>query len=314
MARAPMLDLARKSPRTGLSLVVLALPVALFVLLCLSSGTFRSLENLANVNSQIAALMIASLGQGIVAISGGIDLSVGAVMSLTSAILVTADPAWGVPLALAMGVSVGLVNGFGVTLFKVHPLVMTLATMTFVQGVALLLHPVPGGAVPGYLRALAVSQVAGIPAAFFWCAAAILLAWYLLGRSPFGLRTYAVGANPVSAGRNGIAVTRLKVACFVLCSLSAVIAGIFLTARVGAGDSTMGNPYSLDTVTAMALGGVQLAGGTGSVLGIVAGVITLGLISNGMNLLGVSPFLRAALTGALLLVAIGLQRRESIGA
>lgn len=309
-----MLDLARKSRRTGLSPIVLALPLALFVLLCLSSGTFRSLENLANVNSQIAALMIASLGQGIVAISGGIDLSVGAVMSLTSAILVTADPAWGVPLALAMGVGVGLVNGFGVTLFRVHPLVMTLATMTFVQGVALLLHPVPGGAVPGYLRTLAVSQVAGMPAAFFWCAAAILLAWFLLGRSPFGLRTYAVGANPVSAARNGIAVTRLKVACFVLCSLSAVVAGIFLTARVGAGDATMGNPYSLDTVTAMALGGVQLAGGTGSVLGIVAGVITLGLISNGMNLLGVSPFLRAALTGGLLLVAIGLQRREAIGA
>jgi ribose transport system permease protein len=309
-----MLDLARRSRRTGLSPIVLVLPVALFVLLYLSSGTFRSQENLANVNSQIAALMIASLGQGIVAISGGIDLSVGSVMSLTSAILVTADPAWGVPIALAMGAGVGLINGFGVTLFKVHPLVMTLATMTFVQGVALLLHPVPGGAVPGYLRALAVSQVAGVPAAFFWCGTAILLAWYLLGRSRFGLRTYAVGANPISAGRNGIAVARLKVACFVLCSLSAVVAGIFLTARVGAGDATMGNPYSLDTVTAMALGGIQLAGGSGSVLGIVAGVLMLGLISNGMNLMGVSPFLRAAVTGALLLVAIGLQRREAIGA
>lgn len=309
-----MLDLARKSRRTGLSPIVLALPVVLFVLLCLSSPTFRSLENLANVNSQIAALMIAALGQGIVAISGGIDLSVGSVMSLTSAILVTADPAWGVPLALAMGVCVGLVNGFGVTLFRVHPLVMTLATMTFVQGVALLLHPVPGGTVPTYLRTLAVSQVAGLPAALFWCAVAIVLAWYLLNRSRFGLRTYAVGANPVSAARNGIAVTRLKVACFVLCSLSAVVAGIFLSARVGAGDATMGSPYSLDTVTAMALGGVQLAGGTGSVPGIVAGVITLGLMSNGMNLLGVSPFLRAAVTGALLLVAIGLQRREAIGA
>lgn len=309
-----MLDLARKSRRTGLSPIVLALPVALFALLCLSSATFRSVENLANINSQIAALMIAALGQGIVAISGGIDLSVGSVMSLTSAILVTADPAWGVPLALAIGASVGLVNGLGVTLFKVHPLVMTLATMTFVQGVALLLHPVPGGAVPPYLRTLAVSQVAGLPAALFWCAVAIFLAWYVLNRSRFGLRTYAVGANPVSAGRNGIAVTRLKVACFVLCSLFAVVAGIFLTARVGAGDATMGNPYSLDTVTAMALGGVQLAGGTGSVLGIVAGVVTLGLMSNGMNLLGVSPFLRAAVTGALLLAAIGLQRREAIGA
>jgi ribose transport system permease protein len=309
-----MPELARKSRRTGLSPIVLALPVALFVLFCLSSSTFRSLENLANVNSQIAALLIASLGQGLVAIAGGIDLSVGSVMSLTSAIVVTADPTWGAPMALAMGVAVGLTNGLGVTLCRVHPLVMTLATMTFIDGVALLVHPVPGGVVPGHLRTFAVSQVGGVPAAFFWCAAAILFVWYLLNHSPFGLRTYAVGANPVSAGRNGISVTPHKIACFVFCSLSATIAGIFLTARVGAGDPTMGNPYSLDSVTAIALGGVQLAGGVGSVLGVVAGVTTLGLISNGMNLLGISPFLRTALTGAILLAAIGLQRRETIGA
>ncbi|MDF2371395.1 MAG: ABC transporter permease [Rhizobiaceae bacterium] len=309
-----MFELIQKSRRSGLSLIVLALPITLFILLCLSSSTFTRFENLANVNSQIAALLIASLGQGLVAISGGIDLSVGAVMGLTSAILVTVDPALAVPLALAVGVVVGLVNGFGVTLFNVHPLVMSLATMTVVQGMALAVHPIPGGTVPAFLRTMAVSRFAGMPAAFFWCVGAIVFAWFLLNLSRFGLRTYAVGANPISAGRNGIAVIRHKVLCFVLCSLSAVIAGIFLSARVGAGDATMGASYSLDTVTAMALGGVQLAGGTGSVLGVVAGVLTLGLISNGMNLMGISPFLRAALTGVLLLAAIGFQRRETIGA
>ncbi len=309
-----MLDLKRRSRRTGLTPIALALPLALFILLCLSSSTFTSLENLANVNSQIAALLIASLGQAIVAISGGIDLSVGAVMGLTSAILVTVDPSLAVPLAYAMGIAVGLVNGLGVTFFNVHPLVMSLASMTFVQGLALLVNPVPGGVVPGYLRTLAVSEPLGLPAALFWSVGVILLAWYLLNRTRFGLRTYAVGANPASAQRNGVSAARHKVACYVLCSLAAVTAGIFLTARVGAGDATMGAAYSLDTVTAMALGGVQLAGGAGSVLGVVAGVLTLGLISNGMNLLGISPFLRAAVTGVLLLAAIGLQRREAIGA
>jgi ribose transport system permease protein len=309
-----MLDLRRNARRTGLTAISLALPCALFLLLCATSSTFTNLQNLVNVNSQITALLIASLGQAIVAISGGIDLSVGAVMSLTSAILVNADSFWGVPLALAMGVAVGLVNGCGVTLFNVHPLVMTLATMTFLQGVALLVHPVPGGAVPDYLRASAVSELAGIPASTVWSIAAFLLAWLLLKRSRFGLRIFAVGGNPASAGRNGLAVVRLKMGCYILCSLSAVMAGIFLTARVGAGDATMGAPYALDTVAAIALGGIQLAGGAGSVLGVVAGVLTLGLISNGMNLLGISPFLRAAITGVLLLTAIGLQRREAIGA
>jgi ribose transport system permease protein len=309
-----MFDLRRNSRRNGLTAISLGLPCALFLLLCVTSSTFTNLQNIVNVNSQITALLIASLGQAIVAISGGIDLSVGALISLTSAILVNVGSLWGVPLALAMGVAVGLVNGWGVTLFNVHPLVMTLATMTFLQGVALLVHPVPGGAVPDYLRAMAVSELGGIPSAVFWGLTAIALAWLLLKRSRFGLRVYAVGGNPSSAGRNGLAVVRLKMSCYVLCSLSAVMAGVFLTARVGAGDATMGAPYALDTVAAIALGGIHLAGGTGSVVGVVAGVLTLGLISNGMNLLGISPFLRAALTGVLLLAAIGLQRRETIGA
>lgn len=309
-----MFDLAARSRRTGLSPITPALPLALFILLSVTSTTFLSLQNLTNVNSQITALMIASLGQALVAIVGGIDLSVGSVMSLTSTILVTADPLWAVPLVLAMGVAVGLVNGVGVTYFNVHPLVMTLATMTFLQGVALLVSPVPGGAVPEYLRRLAVVQIAGIPAALLWCLIAVVTAFILLNHTRFGLRAFAVGANPLSAERNGISVSRHKVACYVLCSVTAAIAGIFLTARVGAGDPTMGASYSLDTVTAIALGGVQLAGGSGSVLGVVAGVVTLGLMSNGMNLLGISPFLRSAATGLLLLVAIGLQRRETIGA
>lgn len=309
-----MFDRSRHARRTGLSVITLALPLALFLLLSFGSPTFTNVQNLMNVNSQITALLIASLGQAVVAVSGGIDLSVGAVMSLTSAILATADPFWALPLVLAMGIAVGLVNGIGVTLFNVHPLVMTLATMTFLQGLALLVHPVPGGSVPPFLRALAVSDLAGIPAAALWCAGFILLTWILLTRSRFGLRVFAAGANPASAARNALPVQKLKIACYVLCSLAAVFAGIFLTARVGAGDATMGAPYSLDTVAAIALGGVQLAGGTGSVIGVVAGVITLGLVSNGMNLLGISPFLRAAITGVLLLGAIGLQRRETIGA
>lgn len=309
-----MADRRRPRGRGGLTTITVALPAFLFLLLLVFSPTFSGLQNLANVNSQITALLIASLGQAIVAISGGIDLSVGAVMSLASAILVTADPVLAVPLVFLMAVAVGLVNGVGVTRFNVHPLLMTLATMTFLQGLALLVSPVPGGTVPGWLRTLAVADLGPVPAATLWSAAAILLAWLLVARSRFGLRIHAVGGDPASAARNGLAVVRLRIACHVLCSLAAAVAGIFLTARVGAGDATMGAPYGLDSVAAIALGGVQLAGGIGSVPGVVCGVLTLGLIANGMNLLGISPFLRAAITGVLLLVAVGLQRREAIGA
>lgn len=310
-----MMSLARiGSGRSGLSMIALGLPVVLFAALGFASPSFLSLQNFANVNSQITALLIVSLGQLIVAVSGGIDLSVGSVLSLATVILVTVDPALAVPAALLAGLTVGLVNGVGAAVFRVHPLVMTLATMTIVQGLALMLHPVPGGNVPDYLVSLATFSFLGMPAAFFWCALFIAVTALLLRATRFGIRIFAIGANAQNTARNGIAVLWHQVACYVLCSLAAVMAGIFLAGRVSSADATMGASYALESVTVIALGGVQLAGGVGSVSGVVAGTITMGLMANGMNLIGLSPFIRAASTGLLLLVAVSLQPRKAIGA
>ena len=303
----------RRLGRSGLGLVSLGLPVVIFVLLSLFAPDFFSPQNIANVNSQIAALMIVALGQLIVVLIGGIDISVGSVVSLTSVLIGTLDPSYAVAAAIALSLLVGLVNGIGVAWFCVHPLVMTLASMTFVQGLALLILSGAGGAVPGLLVAMAKSNVAGLPAAFFWCVGAIAAASLLLHRSAFGLRIFAIGANAQSAILSGVGVTAPRIVCYALCSLSGAVAGIYLTGRIASADPTMGQPFGLDSVTAIALGGVQLSGGIGSVTGAALGTITLGLIANGMNLLGVSPFFRAALTGALLLGAVSLQRRKVIG-
>jgi ribose transport system permease protein len=232
---------------------------------------------------------------------------------LTSAIIVSVDPSLAVPLALAAGLLVGLVNGVGVAVFAVHPLVMTLASMTFLQGLALLILPVPGGKVPDYLEAMVDFTYLGLPAAFFWCLFFAVLTSVLLGMTRFGLRLFAIGANPDSAARNGVNVTANRITCYVLCALGGVMAGLFLAARVASADATLGAAFGLESVTAIALGGVQLAGGIGSVPGVIAGTIALGLMTNGMNLVGVSPFIRAAATGALLLAAISLQPRKTIG-
>ena len=134
----------------------------------------------------------------------------------------------------------------------------------------------------------------------------------LLYRTRFGLRIFAIGANAQSASSTAcVSPRRGRLLCPLLAGRR--VAGIYLTGRISSGDPTMGQPFSLDSVTAIALGGVQLSGGVGSVIGAVLGTITLGLITNGMNLLGVSPFFRAALTGVLLLGAISLQQRKAIG-
>lgn len=300
--------------RSGLSRYTIGLPILLFIVLAVAVPNFTETRNLANISAQITALLIVTLGQLVVALIAGIDLSVGSVMSLASCIVAThADPVWGITLALALGVIVGLVNGIGVAFANIHPLVMTLSSMTFLQGLAYLILPIPGGQVAAGLGVLANGSLWGIPQALFWCALFTALVAWLLHRSRLGLHIFAVGANARSANLNGVRTQGVVVAAYVICSLLAVVAGVYLAARVASGDPSMGASFSLESVTAIALGGVQLTGGVGSIVGVVTGALSLGLITNGINLFGISPFLRGAITGVLLLAAVCSQRRTAVG-
>lgn len=308
-----MTGLPTISARSGLGLLSIGLPFAMLIALSVAAPNFSSYENLTNINNQITALLIVSLGQLLVALVAGIDISIGSVVSLTSVILVTVDPQWALPLAVVLGLAVGLANGLGVVLTGVHPLIMTLATMTFVQGLALLFRSGSGGGVPAWIVQASTSGVFGLPAGLIWCVLSVAVTAFLIYRTRFGLRIFAIGANEQSTRLSGVKTTLPRIACYMLCSFSGVVAGVYLTERIANGDPLLGQSYGLDSITAIALGGVQLAGGTGSVLGVVLGTIALGLITNGMNLLGVSPFFRAALTGVLLVGAVCLQRRKVIG-
>jgi ribose transport system permease protein len=303
-----------RSIRSGISVYTLGLPVLLVVVLGLAIPSFLAPQNLANVSGQITALLIVTLGQMVVALVAGIDLSVGSVISLASCLVATqADPLTGVALALLLGLAVGLVNGAGVALAGIHPLIMTLSTMTFLQGLAFLILPIPGGQIPPSLRELANGTLWGLPQPLLWCALCVGAVALLLHRTRLGLHLFAVGANAHSAQLNGVRAAGVVIAAYVVCSLLAVVSGIYLAARVAAGDPSMGAAFGLESVTAVALGGVQLTGGVGSIVGAITGALSLGLITNGINLLGVSPFLRGAFTGALLLVAVCVQRRRSVG-
>ena len=303
-----------KQVRSGVSRYTLGLPLLLLALLALAVPNFLAPQNLANVSGQITALLIVSLGQLLVALVAGIDLSVGSVMSLASCLVATqTDPLWGISLALALGLVVGIGNGLGVAVAGIHPLIMTLATTTFLQGLAYLLLPIPGGEVAPSLRQLATGNLWGLPQPLLWCAGCAALVYTVLHRTRLGLHLFAVGAQARSAHLNGVRVVAVVVAAYVGCSLLAVVAGVYLAARVASGDPTLGASFGLESVTAVALGGVQLTGGVGSILGVVTGALSLGLITNGINLFGISPFLRGALTGVLLLAAVCVQRRKVVG-
>ena len=300
--------------RSGVSRTTLALPLLLFGVLALAAPNFLAPQNLANVVGQITALLIVSLGQLLVALVAGIDLSVGSVMSLAGCLVATQpDPLWGMVLALLLGLAVGIANGLGVAVAGIHPLIMTLATATFLQGLAYLVLPIPGGEVPASLRSLVNGTLWGVPQPLLWCALCAGAVALLLHHTRLGLHLFAVGAQARSAQLNGVPVVAVTVSAYVACSLLAVVAGIYLAARVASGDPTMGANFGLESVTAVALGGVQLTGGVGSVLGVLTGALSLGLMTNGINLFGISPFLRGALTGVLLLAAVCAQRRKVVG-
>lgn len=302
------------SARAGYSRYTIGLPLLLFAVLALWVPNFPEPQNLANVSGQITALLIVSLGQLVVALIAGIDLSVGSVVSLAGCIVATtADPVAGIAMALTLGIVVGLLNGLGVALAGIHPLVMTLSTMTFLQGFAYLVLPIPGGNVDDTLGLLANGSVLGLPKPLLWCALCLAAVGLLLRGTRLGLHMFAVGANARSAHLNGVHAQGVVIVAYVICSLLAVVAGIYLAARVASGDPTMGASFSLESVTAVALGGVQLTGGVGSIVGVVTGALSLGLITNGINLFGISPFMRGVVTGLLLLAAVCSQRRKVVG-
>ncbi|KPF98041.1 hypothetical protein IP86_12630 [Rhodopseudomonas sp. AAP120] len=302
------------NPRFGTSPISLGIPIIVFIFLVFAAPHFTGGENLSNLVNQIVVLLIGSLGQLVVALVGGIDLSIGSLVSLTSCVLSTQDSlVTAIPLCIALAILVGAANGVGTAVFGVHPLIMTFSMATFLQGVAYFILPAPSSAIPAGLQALAQSRIGGAPIAIVWCIAAIGITYVLLRRSQLGLHLYAIGASPPNAHLNGLRVVPSTIAAYIFCSLSAVCAGLFLSARVASADPTMGGPLALDSITAIALGNVQLSGGIGGVLGAVTGALTLGLLANGMNLMGISPFVRSAFTGVLLLVAISLQKRKVIG-
>lgn len=296
----------------ALSFAILALMlVALSVIV---PQSFFSGTNLSNLAGQLAPLFLVSLGQTFVLLGAGFDLSVGAVISLTSAILTLdlADPVK-IPLAFAAAAAVGLANGMGCVYLRVHPIIMTLATSSIVQGIALILLPTPGGFAPGVLVGLASGSFLGLPAGFYWIVAGVVAAIWLMHGTGFGVRLYATGQNAEAAWISGIAAPRIRVSTYVISSLAAALAGAYLTGRLASGDPNVGNALGLDSVLGAALGGTLLSGGVGGPIGTIAGVLIIGILNNGLNLAGVSPYYQFVVKGAMLIAAVSLFRRREAG-
>lgn len=289
------------------------------VWLSIQTAQFLNAANLVNLVAQAMPLVVTAIGQMFVILLGGLDLSVGSVISFTTAVLALDAPAYLlVPAVFLLAALIGFTNGFIITRLNVHPIIATLSMQYIVLGVTRTLRPVSGGTVPELVVASVSGSFLGIPMPVYWGFVAIGLAWKLLYGSRFGLHLFAIGGGVSSGAEDaahnfGISDKRNILLAYVICSCFAALAGVFLAGRIVSGDPNVGLLFELDAITAVAIGGTQLSGGIGSLQGTVLGALVMALLANGMNLANVSPFIQTTVKGAILLVVVALQSRKKMG-
>jgi len=304
-----------------------ALLLAVLIVLLMAYTTSRSpyfltARNMADLAIQVAPLLVVALGQFIVILVGGIDLSVGPTMSLITAIgsfLLVADPPIGFPLGVGLclvaGGTIGLVNGGLVRFLNLPDLIATLATFSIVGGLALIVRPAPGGLLSGDFANGVLYRVGDVPVAFALALLVTFICELLLLRGRVGVRLYAVGSSQEAAYVAGIPVGRVRFVAYVFCGLAAAIAGLIVAARIGSGDPQAGTNFTLLSVTAVVLGGTSVLGGRGTAVGVLAAAVLIMLVQNAMNQLHVSAYWQYVLTGALTLLAVAMYaRRDGRGA
>jgi ribose transport system permease protein len=289
--------------------------VVAVLVIALSAARGESLwsqGNIAALLTSAVVLGIVALGQFLVVVSGGIDLSVGAVVSLVTlltAMLIDGYPIRTVPViigAILLGGLLGGINGGIVTAFRMPPFIVTLATMYIFGGVALWISSVPAGQVTSAMSAFANGRLGPIPLMFLVLAALIVVVWFLTSRMTWGRHLFAAGGDLEAARLAGIRTNRTILWAYIIAGLLAGVAGVLLAARSTIGSPTAGNGLELSAITVVVLGGTSLLGGKGTILGTMGGVALLALITNSITLLQFPSTITDLIRGVVIIAAAAI--------
>lgn len=284
--------------------------------LSVMSRDFLTVNNLLNVLRQVSINALIAFGMTFVILLGGIDLSVGAVLALSSVAIATMmaagmDPILATLCGVLAGAALGAVNGIIISRGKVAPFIATLGTMTVFRGLALVFsdgRPITGfnseffsmlGA--GYIGSL-------IPVPVVTTLIAFIALWFILKKTVFGRHVYAVGGNEEASLISGVKTGRIKLWVYTLSGGLSALAGVILTSRLNSAQPNAGMGYELDAIAAVVLGGTSLSGGRGWIVGTLIGAVLIGVLNNGLNLLSVSSFYQQVIKGSVILLAVLLDR------
>ncbi|HEX2987412.1 MAG TPA: ABC transporter permease [Chloroflexota bacterium] len=302
------MQLASQNAPLLLALLILLATLALYGgLFFVAQGSIPGQFEVTQIINNSMPLAVAAVAQTIIVLTGGIDLSVGGMMDLSNslaAVNIQDNPAsmvgWTI-IILLVGAAGGLANGLLVVKGRLQPILVTLATSAIFQGLAIRVLPQPGGSIPRSYTSLLVNPAAptGVLAV-----ALLILIWMLFTRTPFGVGVYAIGNDEQAARANGVPVQLTKVGAYVMSGVMVAAAGIFLAANATAGDATSGNVFTMTSIAAAVLGGVNLAGGRGSAIGAVAGAFTLTILINVLFFAHIDPLYQSFYQGLFLILAV----------
>ncbi len=292
--------------------------IAFVILLIISASVvdvFFTQRNLSNLFRQIVTNGLVSLGQLVVILTGGIDLSVGSIVSLSgilaSGLQENMALSLAISIALAAGIAVGALNGFLVARFKLPPFIVTLATMSAIRGAVYVYSEIPKvPSNPAFRALLGGGFIGPIPIPAIIMLISYILMWIFLNRTKAGRAIFAIGGNEEAVRLAGINVGRNIMLAYILSGFFAGLAGVILASRLAIAQPSVGAAYELDAIAACVIGGAILGGGGGGVIGTFGGVLTLGLIDNLMNLFGVQTYYQQIVKGLIIVFAVLARRKE----
>jgi ribose transport system permease protein len=296
--------------------IVVVLILAIGILGCLVTDRFGTTNNFLNIYEQSTDLALVSLGQTLAILTGGIDLSVGSMISLLSVLtsgLINSNGGLVLPVCgcvLLLGLLIGLINGLGIVILRVHPLIVTLGMGAILQGAALLYTLGPVGGVPDGFDYLAYGRIYDISVGASICVVVYLLASLLLRRTATGRYIYAIGDDRPSALLLGLPVRRTIVLVYALSGFFAALTAIYLVARFGTGQPYAGANYTLASVTPVVVGGTMLSGGRGGVIGTLLGAYLIALLNDFLNFLHVSSEVQLVVQGLIIMLAVSVYRER----
>ncbi|WP_430508262.1 ribose ABC transporter permease RbsC [Rossellomorea marisflavi] len=293
--------------------------LVLIVTVSIINPSFLEPLNLLNLLRQVAINALIAYGMTFVILTGGIDLSVGSILALSSALMAGMmvsglDPILAVLIGCILGAIMGAVNGLLITKGKMAPFIATLATMTMFRGLTLVYtdgNPITGLGDNYAFQLFGRGYFLGIPVPAITMLLAFAILWVILHKTPFGRKTYAIGGNEKAALISGIKVSRMKIMIYSLAGLLAALAGAILTSRLNSAQPTAGTSYELDAIAAVVLGGTSLSGGRGLIVGTLIGALIIGTLNNGLNLLGVSSFFQMVVKGIVIIIAVLIDRKKA---